>query len=170
MTDLDGYRIEAALECGFEMTNDDGDEFRCTEAQIIDLMTRAEIRGTNLYRRPPEKRAPVQGLAGGIPWSMHLKAYEAYCKKYGAQQALIDLEGRGCRGGFGTEELDMFIPGWRDELAELTKMRVALVACADQFKAYGVHHMAKSPPDSEKARRNYEMFAMCEQLLTPVTA
>lgn len=65
-----------------------------------------------------EKIAPVQGYSAGIPWSMHLRAYDAYCKKYGQQAALIDLEGRGCRGGFSTGELDMFIPGWREELSE----------------------------------------------------
>jgi hypothetical protein len=71
----------------------------------------------------PEKIAPVQGYSAGIPWSMHLRAYDAYCKKYGRQDALIDLEGRGCRGGFGVNELDMFIPGWREELSELHQLR-----------------------------------------------
>lgn len=61
------------------------------------------------------KRAPVQGFSGGIPWEMHLEAYDAYCKWCGAQPAMIDLEGRGCRGGFHTSELDDFIPGWRDD-------------------------------------------------------
>jgi hypothetical protein len=59
------------------------------------------------------KKAPVQGYAPGIPWDMHMEAYAAYCKKYGKQDALIE---GWCRGGFGTEELDMFIPGWRDEI------------------------------------------------------
>lgn len=74
-----------------------------------------------------EKRAPVQGYPGGIPWAIHLEAYEVYCKRYGAQPALIDLEGRNCRGGFGTGELDAFIPGWRDRVAEfgLLKTEVA---------------------------------------------
>lgn len=72
------------------------------------------------------KIAPVQGYASGIPWSLHLKAYEVYCKFYGSQDALIDLAGRGCRGGFGVGELDMFIPGWRDEVEELGKLRAAL--------------------------------------------
>ncbi|MFD1189691.1 hypothetical protein [Phenylobacterium conjunctum] len=62
------------------------------------------------------KRAPVQGLDGGIPWDMHLRAYEVYEKRWGEQRALLDLEGRNCRGGFGVGELDSFIPGWRAEL------------------------------------------------------
>ena len=73
-----------------------------------------------------EKRAPVQGYVQGIPWEMHLRAYDVYCKKHGPQPAMIDLEGRGCRGGFHTEELDEFIPGWRDELEELPRLRKQL--------------------------------------------
>jgi hypothetical protein len=70
-----------------------------------------------------EKMAPVQGYTPGIPWEMHLEAYDAYRKKWGAQPALIDLEGRGCRGGFSTGELDDFIPGWRERLGERTAMK-----------------------------------------------
>lgn len=81
-----------------------------------------------------EKRAPVQGYAPGIPWSMHLRAYDAYCKKWSAQPALIDLEGRGCRGGFGVEELDGFIPGWRDELSELTALKAELAQARARIK------------------------------------
>lgn len=72
-----------------------------------------------------EKRAPVQGYSAGIPWSMHLRAYDAYCKMYRPQPALIK---GGCRGGFGTGELDMFIPGWREELSEIARLREKLAA------------------------------------------
>jgi len=65
--------------------------------------------------------APVQGFAPGIPWEMHMRAYAVYCERYGEQPALIDLKGRNCRGGFGTDELDDFIPGWREELAALPR-------------------------------------------------
>lgn len=75
-----------------------------------------------------EKRAPVQGFSAGIPWDMHLRAYDAYCKRYSKQQALIE---GGCRGGFGTGELDMFIPGWREELSE----RTALLARIAELEA-----------------------------------
>lgn len=66
-----------------------------------------------------EKKAPVQGYSAGIPWDMHLRAYDGYCKKFGPQQALIE---GWCRGGFSTGELDMFIPGWREELDERKKL------------------------------------------------
>lgn len=63
-----------------------------------------------------DKRAPVQGWAAGIPWAMHLEAYSAYCKRYGPQKALIE---GGCRGGFHTNELDVFLPGWREKVSAL---------------------------------------------------
>jgi hypothetical protein len=74
---------------------------------------------------PGEKLAPVQGYQPGIPWSMHLRAYDAYCKRYGPQKALIE---GWCRGGFATGELDMFIPGWREEVAVLSQLQAALHA------------------------------------------
>lgn len=70
-----------------------------------------------------ERRAPVQGYSAGIPWSMHLRAYDAYCKKYRPQKALIE---GGCRGGFGVGELDMFIPGWREELSEIATLKARI--------------------------------------------
>jgi hypothetical protein len=71
----------------------------------------------------PEKIAPVQGYNLGIPWALHLEAYAAYCKRYGPQQALIE---GGCRGGFGTEELDQFIPGWRDKVSEIGRLKARI--------------------------------------------
>jgi len=41
MTEKQGYMLEAALDVGFEMTNDDADEFRCTDAQLVELVQRA---------------------------------------------------------------------------------------------------------------------------------
>ncbi len=37
------------------------------------------------------------------------RAYEVYCHLYGEQEALMDLAGRGCRGGFSTGELIGFL-------------------------------------------------------------
>ncbi len=75
---------------------------------------------------PECKMAPVQGWPQGIPWSLHLEAYAAYSKKWAPQPALIDLEGRNCRGGFSTGELDEFIPGWREKVSEITALREQL--------------------------------------------
>lgn len=82
-----------------------------------------------------EKRAPVQGYPGGIPWAIHLEAYEVYCKRWGAQPALVDLEGRNCRGGFGTGELDDFIPGWRDRVSEFGKLKAEVLALRAEVAA-----------------------------------
>jgi hypothetical protein len=71
----------------------------------------------------PERMAPVQGYKAGIPWSLHLEAYDAYSKKWAPQQALIE---GGCRGGFGTGELDEFIPGWREKAAEIGRLRARI--------------------------------------------
>jgi predicted nucleic acid-binding Zn-ribbon protein len=70
-----------------------------------------------------ERIAPVQGYKPGIPWSMHLRAYAAYCNQHGEQKALLDLDGKNCRGGFHVEELDEFIPSWREELTEAYHLR-----------------------------------------------
>jgi len=77
------------------------------------------------------KMAPVQGYVQGIPWDMHLEAYNAYCKRYGAQQALIE---GGCRGGFGVSELDMFIPGWREKLSLVGKLNTEIEALRKQVE------------------------------------
>ena len=77
---------------------------------------------------PKEKSAPVQGYTPGIPWSLHLEAYDAYSKRWSPQPAMIDLEGRNCRGGFSTGELDEFIPGWRDRVSEITKLHAEVAA------------------------------------------
>jgi hypothetical protein len=76
-----------------------------------------------------EKIAPVQGYQPGIPWSMHLRAYAEYCKRYGPQKAMIE---GWCRGGFGAEELDMFIPGWRDEVSVLKQLKSEITALREE--------------------------------------
>lgn len=80
-----------------------------------------------------EKMAPVQGYSAGIPWSMHLRAYDAYSKKWSPQPAMIDLEGRNCRGGFSVGELDDFIPGWREELSEIGRLKAERERLWDQL-------------------------------------
>lgn len=75
-----------------------------------------------------QRKAPVQGYAEGIPWEMHLRAYEKYCVEYRPQEALIK---GGCRGGFGTSELDKYIPGWRDELSTINRLEAEI----EQLKA-----------------------------------
>ena len=100
-----------------------------------------------------ERIAPVQGYSAGIPWAMHLRAYDAYCNLYGEQQSLI--EGR-CRGGFGTSELDKFIPGWREELSQITQLTAALAsekARAESAEARGKELETALRPFAEICKR-----------------
>jgi hypothetical protein len=82
-----------------------------------------------------ERIAPVQGYKPGIPWSMHLRAYAAYCNQHGEQKALLDLDGKNCRGGFHVEELDEFIPSWREELTEAYHLRKRVEALEQERDA-----------------------------------
>jgi len=88
---------------------------------------------SNTIPLPERKMAPVQGWPQGIPWSLHLEAYAAYCKKWSPQPALIE---GWCRGGFGTKELDELIPGWRERASEIAQLRGELAhaaaVCADR--------------------------------------
>ena len=43
------------------------------------------------------------------------------------------------------------------------QMRVALVAAAEQFARYADHHLAKVPPDREKAATNVEWAERCRE-------
>lgn len=43
--------------------------------------------------------------SGGVRESVYMAAYEVYCHVWAPQPAMVDLEGRGCRGGFGSGEL-----------------------------------------------------------------
>lgn len=122
---------------------------------------------------PTEKRAPVQGYPGGIPWAIHLEAYEVYCKRWGAQPALIDLEGRNCRGGFSTGELDDFIPGWRDRVAEFGLLKSSVTALKEDLKLaavtlrhYETLHRAKGTAESDaKAEVNAALATRFEATL-----
>jgi hypothetical protein len=44
-----------------------------------------------------------------MPSEVTLRAYEVYCHVFSPQPALVDLAGRGCRGGFGVGELVAFL-------------------------------------------------------------
>lgn len=55
---------------------------------------------------------PVQTVdhkGGKITSKVTLAAYEVYSHVYSPQPAMVDLEGRGCRGGFSTGELITFL-------------------------------------------------------------
>jgi hypothetical protein len=56
---------------------------------------------------------PVQigdlGRNPRLPAAVTLRAYEVYCHVFSPQPAMIDLERRNCRGGFGAGELIAFL-------------------------------------------------------------
>lgn len=70
-----------------------------------------------------ERRAKVQGFIQGIPWSLHLRAWDAYKKKWNSSQSAERIHER---GGFSDGELDDFIPGWRDEVSTITRLESEL--------------------------------------------
>jgi hypothetical protein len=84
-------------------------------------------------------RAPVQGYPAGIPWPIHLEAYEVYAKKWTKQTAIIDLNGRCCRGGFSIGELDDLIPGWRERVSYIGRLETTaaeLLRFAENVRDY----------------------------------
>jgi hypothetical protein len=44
---------------------------------------------------------------------------------------------------------------------ETDRLRRVLLAAAGQFAAYASYHLAKQPPDTEKAKTNLEWAARC---------
>ena len=46
------------------------------------------------------------------------------------------------------------------------RMRATLLDAADQFARYADYHLAKNPPDHEKAQRNVECAAVCREAAT----
>lgn len=54
-----------------------------------------------------------------IPWSIAERAYMVYSGKYGTRQSMETLA---ARGGFSPGELDMFVPGWRDDVSEIVRL------------------------------------------------
>lgn len=46
---------------------------------------------------------------GAISEAVYMAAYEVYCHVYSPQEALIDLDGHNCRGGFASSEIIAFL-------------------------------------------------------------
>ncbi len=58
-----------------------------------------------------------------IPWSIAELAYSGYATKYGTDQSLKRLSER---GGFGPEEMDEYVPNWRELTSELTTLKAEI--------------------------------------------
>ncbi len=78
----------------------------------------------------PERTAPVHRY-GRIPWSVYERAYAAYRERYGdhpSREGQTPAERLAERGGFGIEEMDEYLPGWREEVEEIPRLRRELEA------------------------------------------
>lgn len=64
---------------------------------------------TDTPTHPVQTHARYGREAARVSQLVTLRAYEVYCHIYGAQEAMIDDPGRGCRGGFGVGELFAFL-------------------------------------------------------------
>lgn len=85
-----------------------------------------------------EKLFPIQTQRGAephplrIPWSIAELAYSVYAASYGRGQSLERLADR---GGFGPDEMDMFLPGWRGMCSELDSLRAELARVTEERNA-----------------------------------
>lgn len=60
-----------------------------------------------------------------IPWSVAELAYSVYSSRYGDSQSLEQLAER---QGFGPEEMDDFLPDWRERCNEIAALREQLAS------------------------------------------
>jgi hypothetical protein len=81
---------------------------------------KAERRTFPLQPDRKAKPGPVN-----IPWSVAEKAYGVYALRFGKDQSLARLAER---QGFSWSEMDMFLPGWREECSEIDTLRAKLSA------------------------------------------
>lgn len=85
-----------------------------------------------------------------IPWSVAEKAYGVYSDRYGRDQSLERLAER---GGFGAEEMDMFHPGWRDEVSEIVALRERVATWIAAREAWATEPpISRLSTDAERAR------------------
>ena len=79
-----------------------------------------------------ERQFPIQSsMERGqhtVPESVYMSAYEVYCHVWAPQEALIDLEGRNCRGGWSMGDLVAYLYArqfpkeeWKDRCNEAWK-------------------------------------------------
>lgn len=61
-------------------------------------------------------RHPDPSPVRSVPWALAERAYMAYAVRYGTDQSMERLAQR---GGFSAREMDVFAPGWRNEVRAL---------------------------------------------------
>lgn len=106
-----------------ETVGDDSDAFDNLTAARAALLAawEAEVqaaRGNRMF--PIQSERGAQPHPTQIPWSVADRAYSVYRAKYGSEQSLERLAER---GGFGPGEMDIFLPGWREEVSEINRLK-----------------------------------------------
>ena len=66
-----------------------------------------------------------------IPWHVADLAYSVYSARFGTSQSLERLAER---GGFGPEEMDMFLPDWRERCDENARLKARVAELEAEVK------------------------------------
>jgi hypothetical protein len=99
---------------------------------------------------------PIQTQRGAkphpllIPWSVAELAYSVYAGRYGRDQSLKRLAER---GGFGPNEMDMFLPDWRARCDEIVRLRAENAALRAQIAGHAERIAGQSELLSRKAEK-----------------
>jgi hypothetical protein len=82
---------------------------------------------------PVERTFPIQGPTSHrrIPWWLAEEAFAVYSSRYGMSQSLERLAER---GGFGAEEMDLFVPGWRDRIDRVKRLEASVAALTERAR------------------------------------
>ena len=84
-----------------------------------------------------------------IPWHIAELAYSVYSARYGTSQSLERLADR---GGFGPEEMDMFLPDWRERCDENGLLRRALWLACEHINSEQEDYSTGLPTEDYYAR------------------
>lgn len=90
-------------------------------------------------------RKNVKPHPTSIPWFIADLAYSVYSASYGREQSLERLAER---GGFGPEEMDEFVPNWRELCSENVRLSKAL-EIARKYVGKGLDDLDKKDADAE---------------------
>lgn len=75
---------------------------------------------------------PIQGAGGlTIPWPVAEQAYERYAQRHGRSQSLERLAER---GGFGVEEMNLYVPDWGLRAGATASLQRQLAAAEERDK------------------------------------
>jgi hypothetical protein len=120
LLDLADRAQEQAKECASNLRSLRASQEECYSLYEERDALKAERRTFPLQPDRKAKPGPVN-----IPWSVAEKAYGVYALRFGKDQSIERLAER---QGFSWSEMDMFLPGWREECSEIDALRAKLSA------------------------------------------